>query len=712
MARHTPVAGRAPAPTLVVLIASALSACTTLPLPTEQGSARVLKLAFTTQPASATVGAAISPAVIATVQDSSGITDTAASNNVTIAIGTNPSSGTLSGTTTVVAVHAVAAIPALIIGMSGTGYTLVASATGLTGATSAAFDVVAGSAGKLGFVVQPSAAGAGQVLSPAVQVEIQDAQGSILATATNSITLAIGTNPSHGTLSGTTTVAAVNGVATFSTLSLSKAGTDYTLNAYAIGVRGATSAAFSITAGSAAQLGFVVQPSAAGAGHVLSPAVQVEIQDAQGSVLTGATNSVTLAIGTNPSGGTLSGTTTVDAVNGVATFSTLRIDKPGSGYTLVASAGGLTGTTSLAFEIVASSFQSISGGGSHNCALVTSGAAYCWGWNQNGELGNGSNNGPQQCEESGAYPLFCSSIPIPVTGGLTFAAVSAGSSYTCGVTTDGRAFCWGYNTYGQLGNGATTNSATPVAVSGGLVFAAVSAGYGFYTCGITTTGAAYCWGGNDGTGALGNGTTTSSTTPVAVSGGLTFAAVSAGSSHTCGLTRNGAIYCWGYNGDGELGNGTTTNSTTPVPVSGALIFTAVIVGVRYSCGLTPDGFIYCWGDNTDGQLGNGTTTGSTSPVSVSGSLTFTTVSTAGVSTCGVTPNGAAYCWGRSPLGNGTSTNMPTTTPVAVSGGLTFAMVSGTCGVTLSRAGYCWGNNQEGQLGNGTTTNSTTPVAIQ
>jgi alpha-tubulin suppressor-like RCC1 family protein len=715
MARHIRLAGRALPPTLVILIASALSTCTTVPVPTEQGSARFLKLAFATQPANATAGAAISPAVIATVQDSSGNTDTAASNGITIALGTNPSNGTLSGTTTVTAVNGMATFPTLSIGMTGSGYTLVASATGLTGATSAAFSVAAGSAAKLGFVVQPSAASAGQVLSPAVQVEIQDAEGNAITTATNSITLAIGTNPGNGTLSGTTTVTAVNGVATFSTLSLSKGGVAYTLNAYATGLRGATSAAFSVAAGSAAQLGFVLQPSVAGGGRVVSPSVQVAVQDAQGSIVTTATNSVTLAIGTNVAGATLSGTTTVAAVNGVATFSTLRIDKPGSGYTLVASTGGLTGATSDVFAIVPSTFQSISWGGSHSCALVTIGAAYCWGLNDNGELGNGSTSGPGQCAEAGAViPLYCSSVPIPVSGGLTFAAVSAGlEEHTCGITTGGAAFCWGYNAYGQLGNGTTTNSATPVPVSGGLAFAAVSAGYS-YTCGIATTGAAYCWGTDDGTGALGNGTTTGSPTPAAVSGGLTFVSVSAGATHTCGVTRNGTVYCWGDNGDGQLGNGTTTSSSTPVAVSGGLTLTAVIVGVRYSCGLTPDGFIYCWGDNTYGQLGNGTTTATTSPVAVSGSLTFSTVSTAGASTCGVALTGAAYCWGRNlsgELGNGTSTNMPNTTPVAVSGGLTFAAVGGTCGLTLSGAGYCWGDNLEGGLGNGTTTSSTIPVPI-
>ena len=204
--------------------------------------------------------------------------------------------------------------------------------------------------GMLAFSVQPSNTTAGTLISPAVQVEVQDASGTKVTTATNSITLAIGANPGGGALSGTTTVNAVSGVATFSDLSIDKAGVGYDLVVSAAGLTGATSTAFNIVAGAALKLAFSVQPSDTVAGASISPAVEVEIQDALDNIVTTATTTIAIAIGTNPGGGALSGTTPVNAVNGVATFSNLSINKAGVGYTLVADSG-FSDVTSTAFNI-------------------------------------------------------------------------------------------------------------------------------------------------------------------------------------------------------------------------------------------------------------------------------------------------------------------------------------------------------------------------
>ena len=198
-------------------------------------------------------------------------------------------------------------------------------------------------AAKLAFAVQPTNVVAGTAITPAVTVMIEDAQGNPLTTATNAVTMAIGTNPSSGTLAGTLTVNAVAGVATFSNLSINAAGSGYTLAASSGSLTGATSNAFGVTAGPPSKLAFTVQPTNVVAATAITPAVAVTIEDAQGNPVTTATNAVTMAIGTNPSNGTLAGTLTVNAVAGVATFSNLSINAAGSGYTLAASATGLTG---------------------------------------------------------------------------------------------------------------------------------------------------------------------------------------------------------------------------------------------------------------------------------------------------------------------------------------------------------------------------------
>ena len=212
------------------------------------------------------------------------------------------------------AVSGVAVFDDLSLDQIADGYTLTATASGLTEATSNTFNIVTG---QLAFAVQPSNAEAGVAISPAITVEVRDDQGALIPTASNSITIAIGDNPGGGILSGTATVSAVNGVATFSDLSIDKVGTAYTLTASSTDLVSATSDPFDITPGAAAQLAFRTEPSDAAAGTAISPAIEVEIRDAGGNLVSDATNAVTIAIDTNPGGGTLSGTATQNAVNGV-----------------------------------------------------------------------------------------------------------------------------------------------------------------------------------------------------------------------------------------------------------------------------------------------------------------------------------------------------------------------------------------------------------
>ena len=314
------------------------------------------QLVFTAQPSDATAGATITPAVRVTARDARGNAVPGFTGSVTVAIGTNPAGGTLSGTTTLAAVGGVASFSNLSLDRSASGYTLSAMASGLTAATSAPFTVLAGAATRLAFTVQPGAATAGATFAPAIRVAALDGGDNAVPGFTGTVTVAIVTNPAGGTLTGATTVAAVAGVATFSTLSLDKSGTGYTLSAAAAGLAGATSAAFAITPGSATHLVFTVQPATATAGGTIKPAVRVTARDALGNTATGFVGNVTVGIGTNPAGGTLSGTRTFAAIAGVATFPSLNIDNVGRGYTLSASAvaAGLTGATSAPFDVIAS----------------------------------------------------------------------------------------------------------------------------------------------------------------------------------------------------------------------------------------------------------------------------------------------------------------------------------------------------------------------
>ncbi len=348
-------------------------------------------------------------------------------------------------------------------------------------------------------------------------------------------------------------------------------------------------------------------------------------------------------------------------------------------------------------------FSNISAGYDFACGITTKGSAYCWGYGFDGELGTGT--------------TMSSSNPVAVVGGINFLSVAAGHSHACGIAATGVTYCWGGNFYGQLGDGTSTNSTLPVAVLTGVPFTSISVGR-FHTCGLTQTGTAYCWGYNS-DGELGYSSPSwPNPVPAAVLGGISFVSITAGGSHTCGLTTNSVAYCWGGNYYGQLGNTNSPQSTVPVIVTGNIKFASLETGYIHTCGITSSGTAYCWGRNEYGGLGNGTTTDSFSPVPVIGGLAFASISAGDYHTCGVTTNSVAYCWGNNVTGaggNGT-TNSPVTTPTAVAGGLIFLSLSAggevfTCGVAAGGSGYCWGSNNWGNLGIGLSGNKYVPTAI-
>lgn len=307
-------------------------------------------------------------------------------------------------------------------------------------------------------------------------------------------------------------------------------------------------------------------------------------------------------------------------------------------------------------------------------------------------------NGDGQLGAALPYPY--ARTPAPVSGNLTFSSIVPG----CGIAVGGQAYCWGRNDFGQLGNGTLTSSPSPSAVSGGLTFSSINTP-GATTCGVTSKGAAYCWGANA-YGSLGNGSDTPSSTPVPVAGNLIFSSLSSSGEFACGVTTSGEGYCWGNNQFGQLGNSGTANSAIPVRVSGGHVFSRIKIGNASACGLTTSSNLYCWGINHNGEFGNGSpSSGSSTPVLAAGGLKLVTFDAGAGSYCGLTATGTAYCWGfglQGQLGNGTAGF--SYSPAPVSGEHTFVSISAglaVCGLTTEGAAYCWGSNSSGELGNPT-----------
>ncbi|MGB2695843.1 MAG: flexitail domain-containing putative surface protein [Dehalococcoidia bacterium] len=354
----------------------------------------------------------------------------------------------------------------------------------------------------------------------------------------------------------------------------------------------------------------------------------------------------------------------------------------------------------------------VAAGGAHTCAVKIDASLQCWGYNGHGQLGDGT--------------LANHPTPEDVLGlGSGVTTVAAGGTHTCAITMAAGLKCWGEN-YGRLGNGTTTmNSSIPVDVVGlGSGVAAIALG-GYHTCALTTTGAAKCWGSNeygqvgDGTSGIGNNVRS---TPMDVVGlDSDIAALTAGFLHTCALTADGGVKCWGRNDSGQLGDGSMTDSNVPVDVLGlASGVVAISAGGYYTCALTTAGGVTCWGNNQYGQLGNGTMTSSALPVDVAG-LQGDVTAVSGAyyfHACALTTDGDVMCWGRNHFGQlGNDTYADSSTPVSVVGlgsDDVVSLVGGghqNCVLLTSSSVRCWGSNTAGELGDGSTTSRSSPVTV-
>lgn len=337
----------------------------------------------------------------------------------------------------------------------------------------------------------------------------------------------------------------------------------------------------------------------------------------------------------------------------------------------------------------------------HSCAAAGEAGLFCWGNNDEGQLGTGK--------------FAPSPLAVEIEGSGGFYELGAGFLTTCGLAFEGTAFCWGDNAYGSLGSGPSpARSAVPVPVVTEVGFSALTVG-GLHACGLSIGGTAYCWGFN-GFGQLGDGTTTDRSTPVPVAVDASFETISAGYLHTCGITTGGQTLCWGLNEFSQLGDGGTEDRSFPGPIGGQRRFTNISAGGLHTCALTESGEAFCWGFNDYGQLGNGTTQPVPQPLSV-GELRFGQISTGGLHTCAITFDSSAHCWGYNRSGAlGDDTLEDRLVPAQVTGGLDFERISAglhhTCGAVLEQGRVvCWGYNRFGQLGDGSRTDRAEPADV-
>ncbi|HXY48305.1 MAG TPA: putative Ig domain-containing protein [Terriglobales bacterium] len=357
----------------------------------------------------------------------------------------------------------------------------------------------------------------------------------------------------------------------------------------------------------------------------------------------------------------------------------------------------------------------IAAGYGHTCALLDNGTAQCWGANEFGELGDGT---------AVPAPPFGDHSAQTVSGLSGATSIVAGEAYTCALLVDGSPQCWGYNSNGQLGNGSTSDSDVAVAVLVDNLSAQgavrISANESSNTCALLANGTAECWG-FDSQDELGNGATTNSSTPVAMTVLSGMKALANSAVDTCALLPDGTVRCWGLNQNGELGNGTMIDSLTPVQVTNLSGVKAIASGGEFTCALLSDGTVQCWGLNQNGQLGTGTSTDSSTPVVVSGLSGVKAIAAGDSHACALIADGSMQCWGDNEygaLGNGTSDGVPPfglSPPVAVTGlsGVT-AIAAGadhSCALYVNGGVFCWGYNEGGQLGNGNNSDSSTPQEV-
>jgi alpha-tubulin suppressor-like RCC1 family protein len=326
---------------------------------------------------------------------------------------------------------------------------------------------------------------------------------------------------------------------------------------------------------------------------------------------------------------------------------------------------------------VSSAGATLAAGGRHSC-VVQRLRVWCWGANEDGQLGNGHADTEDRV--------------VAVRGDLPFVSVSAGLAHSCGVVRGGAVYCWGSGEAGQLGDATTTSRTAPVRVASGLAFAVVRSGRD-HSCALTVNGAVACWGRNH-RGQLGDGTTVGRSSPILLQNPQAFTVLSVGAAHSCALSNDGAAYCWGANDAGQIGDGSSQHRATPTPVAAGVRFVSIATGSAHSCAVSLARDVWCWGRLAGVQR--------TTPTRVPGVTRAVSITAGTVHSCARSDVGMVWCWGGNEYGQlGTGTTNASSTPLAVGSDRRFDEVTASGAHTCALSGrdvWCWGYNADGQVG--------------
>jgi alpha-tubulin suppressor-like RCC1 family protein len=390
------------------------------------------------------------------------------------------------------------------------------------------------------------------------------------------------------------------------------------------------------------------------------------------------------------------------------TLDGIPLSNTGNSYVYTAIAGHnnlkvVHGKDTQTWTINTIPISKIAAGAFHTVAIKADGSLWAWGYNTFGQLGDGTTTDRN--------------APTQIGTGTDWVKVAMGSQAvdTLAIKANGSLWAWGYNFSGNLGDGTTTDRHVPTQIGTGTDWVNVASGAG-HTMAIKANGSLWAWGGNW-YGNLGDGTTTDRHVPTRIGTGTDWATVAAGEYHTVAIKTDGSLWAWGDNEYGQLGDGTTTDSRAPTRIDTGTDWFMVAAGEYYTVAIKTDGSLWAWGDNDNGQFGDGTTTDSLVPTRIGTSTQWTPVTVGSYHTIAINGfDGVLYAWGNNgfgQLGDGTTTRRYVPTQVTSKLGWAWiaAGISHSVAVNADGTLWAWGENSHGQLGDGTSISRRVPTQV-